>query len=445
MTAREALDRTVRLVRDAVPDEVSDDAIVDRFHSFRVRCVADEANVGSHSGQTALVTLVSLLARMGVQVALDVPDIEHIGPQPPLRGTHLRSALVDLGADLVPGAAVTCEPEIPCDLTFALGNTPVASGLAGWRVSGTAWAGAIREIGTAAGRWDASWPIGAMTAAALAAPEIFKAAVRFLPLRHAVWTELSAPCLSATWDFEGDGLALPDELSVVDIISAGAITQAALFVLFRLPVKFAGRLFDGDMAELSNVNRQMLFRRSDTGPKVNIVAGVAPPVYGCKPVPERVAPPASSRYLPLASHVLVGVDDIPARWEVQRAAEGWLGVGGTTHFEVSTSSHERPQPCAGCLHPPVDHLPADGPIPTVSFVSFWAGLTLAVRFLRHLGGLPYDSRRQHLWLAPLRMDEQNARLWRPVAARPDCPVSCGASRQLLRRANCSESKRARRT
>src|SRR5712692_11711869 len=118
MTAREALDRTIRLVRDAVLDDVSDDAIVERLQSFRVKCIADKANLGTHAGQTALVTLVSLVVRMGVQVVLDMPEIELVGPQPPLRGTHLRSALVDFGADVVPGTAVTCDARSISDLNF---------------------------------------------------------------------------------------------------------------------------------------------------------------------------------------------------------------------------------------------------------------------------------------------------------------------------------------
>ncbi len=434
MTASGALDRMVRLVRDAVPDNVPDDFIVDRFQGVRVRCLADQANLATHSGQTALVTLVSLIARMGVQTDLDVPNVELVGPQPPLRGTRLRQSLMDLGADLVPGSSVTCGAGSPYDLTFVLGDTPVASEGRGWRLTGTGWAGAITSMDRMVPPWNAGDPIGGMTAAALAAPEVFKFVVRSFPLRHPFWKELLAPSQSASWDFEGEGLILPREPVAMDIISAGAITQAALFALFRLPLRLKGRIFDRDIAELSNVNRQMLFRRSDTGPKVNIVAGVAPATSACTPVAEHFDLSGSARHLPLARQVLVGVDDIPARWDVQRAATGWLGVGASSHFEASVSSHDVGQPCAGCLHATVDPLDGDAPIPTVSFVSFWAGLALAVRLLRHLGGKPYGAGSHHLWMAPLRMDQPNAGLWRPVAARSDCPVHCAASARVPNRA-----------
>jgi hypothetical protein len=426
MTAKETLDRTLRLIRNAVADEISDDAIVNRLQGVRVRCVMDKANASSYSAQTALVTLVSLISRMGVQLVLDVPDIELVGPQPPLRGTRLCASLADLGDDLVPGTTVNCEPDITCDLTFAFGDTRVPTGLPGWRMIGTEWAGGIADLGTGGVRWDASKTIGGMVAAALAAPEVFKLAIRSLPLRQPAWVELLAPCRSASWDFGSDGLILPREPVAVDVISAGAITQAALFTLLRQPMTLTGRLFDDDFTECSNINRQMLLRRSDAGMKVDIVAQVAAAMYTCTPVHEHFALTASLHHLPLAPHVLIGADNIPARWDAQRAASGWLGVGGTSQFEVSVASHEPKQPCAGCLHP-LDGGDAAGPVPTVSFVSFWAGLALAMRLLRHIGGMPYSTQNQQLWLASLRMDEQNARLWRPVAVRPDCPVRCDAS------------------
>ncbi len=367
--------------------------------------------------------MVSLIARMGVQVALDVPEVELIGPQPPLRGTHLGEALVDLGSDLVPGTRVVQDAEARCELTLALGDSPAAASQTMFRVTGGAWAGAVAKAMAAGDRWNAEWPIGGMTAAVLAASEVFKAAVGVLPLRHPVWKEFLAPCNFASWDFEGNGVTEPSKHRVpVDIISAGAISQAALFALFRLPIGLDMRIFDADVAELANVNRQMLFRQSDSGLKVDLVALSAPASFGCQPVPEPFCLPASNRHLPLAPHVLVGVDDIPVRWEVQRATDGWLGIGATTHFEASISSHESRQPCAGCLHPVDD--PRRIQIPTVSFVSFWAGLALAVRFLLEVGDRGYKDECQHLYLSPLRMDQKNAALWSPVAPRKNCPVGC---------------------
>jgi hypothetical protein len=95
---------------------------------------------------------------------------------------------------------------------------------------------------------------------------------------------------------------------------------------------------------------------------------------------------------------------------VQRQAPDWVVVGGTSHFNVSSSSHRPAEPCAGCLHPINDGVV--NVIPTVSFVSFWAGLATAVRILREALSLPYDPTRQHLSITPLRMDETLDRVMR---------------------------------
>ncbi len=430
MSALQALDRMVGLVKADIAGRVTDRDVVEQFQSLRVRCISDEANLASPAGQAALVTLVSLVARMGVQIELDVPDVPLLGPHPPLRGSSIRAALIDLGHDLVPGSGISAERDAPCDVSFILGDTAAPRHIDGWRLIGNHWAGAIVPPSLRGRRWRGSWSIGAMTAAGLAAPEVFKIAVRSMPLRHATVAEMLAPCTTAAWAFGTGALRLPSDAVTVDIVSAGAITQAALFVMLRLPIKLSGRLFDADTVEISNINRQLLYRRSDYGLKVAIVERAGGTHYACTPIPKHFGAVNDPGLAPLAPYVLVGVDDIPARWDVQRATNGWLGIAGTSHLSASISSHSPGVPCAGCLHPR-DDAGRDGPIPTVSFVSFWAGLALAVRFIREVGRRPYGSDRQHLWLSPLRLDQPNAALWHPVAPRRDCPVLCSASRDLV--------------
>src|SRR5208282_4111482 len=94
MSAFEQLDRMIRLCHDYVADGLSDAEICHTFQSFHVLCVSDRQNLSTHSGQTALVTLVSLLGRMGMQVGLAVPDVPMVGLQPPLAGESVSEALV---------------------------------------------------------------------------------------------------------------------------------------------------------------------------------------------------------------------------------------------------------------------------------------------------------------------------------------------------------------
>jgi len=427
------LSRTVLLCRDCVLDRLSDEEICYHFQSVQVLCVADLRNLSSHAGQVALITLICLLSRMGMQVRIAFPDVPLFLPQPPLSGASLHEALTSGNRRLIPGAAVIPAGNSHPDLIFALGNSEVDNVCVPcWHLTGADWDGALSLHGKEEPRpFTCEWPIGSMVSAALAAGEAFKFVIRRMPLRNAaarVFFEMSASC-----GFKFDAVPVPEgivDFGDVDIISAGAISQAALYVLMRLPrVQISTRIFDSDVTAVSNLNRNMLTLIDDVGlPKVVVAAQRCNPKLRLDAIGERF-PENIFESRALSPRVLVGVDDIPSRWEVQRRVPGWLGVGGTSHFSVLSSSHEPGEPCCGCLHPRDE---PDGesvaPIPTVSFVSFWAGLLAAVRLIRESLGVRCAPNCQQLWLTPLRMDLPSAAMWMPVAPRRDCPVKCWAVR-----------------
>jgi hypothetical protein len=435
MTTLEQLDRTILLCRDYVADALTDAEICCGFQSLHVLCVSDLHNVSSHSGQTALVTLVSLLSRMGMQVGLAIPDVAMAGLQPPISGESLLQALLASSEALVTGAVVRSDSDFRPDLIFVLGDTKMkSSNIPCWRLSGTDWFGTLAREGTAMNRaWTSEWPIGAMVSAAFGANEAFKFVIRRLRLRDQTTEVFFEPSHFCSWDF--GSISVPQDgidLGQVDMISAGAISQAALYTLLRIPkIEMRGRIFDDDLTAGSNLNRNMLSLVTDVGlPKVGLVRQRCSRSIQFQPVERRFAKESFDGEL--AQRVLVGVDDIPSRWEVQRRSPGWVAVSATSHFNVSSSAHTSDQACSGCLHP-VDDAAGAIPIPTVSFVSFWAGLAMAVRLVREALGNSYSLDRQHLWLTPLRMDERHAAMWLPVAARLDCPVPCLASGAILRR------------
>lgn len=385
--------------------------------------------MSSDSGQTAIATLVSLLNRMGMQVGLDIPDVPMLLPQPPLLGASLLKALTVSSETLIAGATVRHDFDFSPHIIFVLGDKKLDNYHAAcWRLSGSDWYGALATEGVAQPLpWTAKWPVGSMVSAALAANEAFKFAMRQMPLRNPSDQVFFEPSRASNWNFG----PLPPlqqivDFGQVDLISGGAISQACLYALMRFPdIQMRGRVFDDDLTGPSNLNRNMLTLGSDVGSlKVHTIAERCGPKLRIRPVARRFTSDSSERDK-LAPHVLVGVDDIPSRWNVQRAAPGWVGVSGTSHFSVSSSSHSAGSACSGCLHP-VDDLAAANQIPTVSFVSFWAGLTMAVRLFREAIGLPYSSDRQHLWLTPLRMDQPHAAMWLPVLPHRDCPVQCMA-------------------
>ncbi|PYY13062.1 MAG: hypothetical protein DMG60_22690 [Acidobacteria bacterium] len=402
MTALEQLDRTILLCRDYVATDLTDHEICHSLQSTRVLCVADLRNLSSLSGQTCLTTLVFLLSRMGMQVELLIPDVPMISSQTPISGKSLSAALAGSSEALITGATVRCDPNSNPDLTFAIGDTKIDNGNGFcWRLHGTDWDGALTIRTVEVNAWATEKPVGPMVSAALGANEAFKFALRRLPLRDQADQVFFEQSRSCTWTF--GSICLPDEgldLGFVDIISAGAISQAALFALTRFPtIRMHGRLFDDDVTAPSNLNRNMLTLACDVGlPKVQVVTQRCGTNLRLQPIAERFDERLFSE--PLAPRMLVGVDDIPSRWHAQRQAPGWLAVSGTSHFNVSSSAHRKDQPCSGCLHP-FDDPGGLNPIPTVSFVSFWAGLAMAVRLIREGLAIPYSKDRQHLWLTPL--------------------------------------------
>ena len=123
---------------------------------------------------------------------------------------------------------------------------------------------------------------------------------------------------------------------------------------------------------------------------------------------------AGSSIEPLASQVVIGVDDIPTRWQVQRSNPDWLAIGATTHWSAMGSIHEPGVGCAQCLHREDD--PGDAPIPTQACISFWGGLLVAAtsRAMRRDG----------------RYRPMRARISNPVPARERLSRRCPDPAQL---------------
>jgi hypothetical protein len=100
------------------------------------------------------------------------------------------------------------------------------------------WTGEIIPVARAI-RWRAGqWPLGAMAAAAMAATEAFKIAMRKLVCHarnSAMMMETFAPSTDIEFALAPAGTPMVSELGEFDFVSGGAITQSALFVLTRLP------------------------------------------------------------------------------------------------------------------------------------------------------------------------------------------------------------------
>lgn len=423
---REALDRTLLLMRDDLVADVQDASLMAALTDTQVVLVADARNLSCHAAQCAFITAAILMARSGHCVHLAAPDARLAGPQPPLKGDHLLGALLDIGNDLLPGVGFSLQaPSGSVDLQICFGDSPERfRATRTLKVNATAWSA---QMGAASsmGRWaEEHWPMGAFGAGALAAVEVFKASMQRLrgfakdpthfdllfAATHRIHLEL-AP--SNTPQAVG--------LGAMDFVSGGAITNATLFVLARLlGARGGGRIIEPEMPDLSNLNRYMLLRRSEIPlKKAVLLRELTHPRLKFEAIVDRFQGGSKQQLGELAPNVLVGVDDIPTRWEVQAQQPQWLGIGATTHWAAMASFHRRGLACARCLHPR-DELAA-GPIPTVAFVSFFSGLMAACYFTRRQAGEQTSLAEQYTYLVPLRPET----IWRSsVASRIDC-LSCG--------------------
>jgi hypothetical protein len=216
-------------------------------------------------------------------------------------------------------------------------------------------------------------------------------------------------------------------LGNIDAISGGAITNAALFALLRMPgISGAVRVIEHDLLAISNLNRYALARLSMvTWPKATVLEAFSTSGLRIARRVEKLDPTTLAQLGPMAPRILVGVDHIPSRWLAQRAAgPGWVCVGSSSHDFVLVSTHPVGAPCAGCVHPVDDDFTGD--TPTVSFVSFWAGLVQALELVAHAGGRAgARARSTEIW--PFGLDNPRGIRPYPHAAVASCPVRCAAS------------------
>lgn len=427
------LARTLLLLRDHARPEVPDQVLAEALLGTRIAVVGDRANLRFEPAQHALVTTALLVARWGGSVHLVVPDLPLLGAQPPLRDDQLGPALIDVLDDLIPGVQGSATlPANGVNVAILIGDTPwLGRADRVLRLQADAWCGAITQGG--GNPWhDSGSPFGALVAAGLAAGEAFKAAVSQLRgsvVNPLAFDELFAPSTEAEVRLAPARTPVSSgELCAFDCVSGGAIIQSALYALSRIPgARGTVRVIDPEIGDLTNLNRYALLRRSRTTIlKVVDLAEMALSGLRVHPLAERYDASLQKRLGPPAPAVLVGVDDIPTRWEVQAAHPQWLGVGATTHYSVLASYHVHGVGCARCLHPKDD--PGGGPIPTVSFVSHWAGLWLACLFAREQVNCRPPVEQQSVYLTSLRAESPAALWFGPVPALSDCPFGCGAIR-----------------
>lgn len=427
MTNKEQLSRTVALF--ATDFGIADnDAILRALLHPRITIVAGERVVRSLAGQAAISTAAMLMARTGHQVFLDIPDAVLVGHQPPLKPGSFQDALTKMGSMLINGVSITIgAPVGGSDIVFCLGtDLPWMTAPAARRISVGAsdWEARFSELPKTQ-PWSASdWPFGGLASAVLMAAEAVKISAHILaPLSansRAMMDQFRA-FPSATLKILRRDAPLVRDVGQIDFISAGAVSNAVLYSLLRIPgLTGNARAFDGDISDHSNLNRNAILTAEWVGrPKVELFAHSGTSGFQIEPIAQHYPLDAS---VPLQDHVIVGVDDVPARWALARLGVPWMSVGATTDLSSMASVHFGHSACAGCLHP--DNQGVEGPTPTIAFNSFLTGLLMAADLLFERSGSDPSLVSRHRIVCGLLPDEQ----WcAPVVPIAHCPAGCPAS------------------
>lgn len=428
MTPPDPLARTIRLLQLDFFGSLTEEEIGRGLRERAVQIRVAPAAAETRAGQSAVATTVLLVSQLGARIAIEMEEVELLDRQPPFRPAGgLRATLLAGSRSLISPFLAGRHPRPDVEVCIGrLNSTGTAS----------------ISLGIAVGDWDCEigpdlqgdcageLPFGATLAGIAVAAECTRAAIAAIAAAHGVdlgdGHHLGAP--------RRHRLSLPElevdggvDLGLVDVVSAGAITNGLLAVLLRVRgVAARMRVFDDDLVELTNLNRCGLFTRASVGwPKVCELASHGDAELTIDGIARRFDRDAIDLVGSPVPWMIVGVDHIPSRWFAQQTGPVWLGVAGTSHLDVIASEHRDGMPCVGCLHPTDEQ--AEGPLPTISFVSALAGLLLCHRLLAAaLGRAPAPP--TYAW--GLALHEPRGITEIGLHADRRCPVGCAASAAL---------------
>jgi hypothetical protein len=407
----DVLQRTTLLVRDHLEIGSMEGDVPNAFSDATVGVVVNPAMLEHHGFVAALECLRVLLAGMCVGMRLEVrgPD-RGVVLKPPFSQKHWLDALAEYRQD-------ACAP-------FSVGTldsgciTRVGLGVSDDRLD-YLMAADESSFWLASSPGPAAWHLASIWSGAgsavLAAAEVYKRILSEFSSDLRIHSDF-APVRDFVVTLNGStSTYLPGSVAV---ISAGAITNAAIFLLARCGGAIELSVWDDDTLKVDNLNRYPLFDVQHLDAlKVDALASLELPLLTVKPYPRRF----DSEELSSIPTVLVGADRIMPRWEVARRRPRTSVIGSTDHYLTLDSIHVAGNGgCAACLHQHDDGV--DAVVPTVSFVSFAAGLEAAM-FLAESQKGKSRYRLTRTWLRP---DVEMSLLSGAVPYSPHCPLGCGA-------------------
>lgn len=269
-------DRTTRFVQTALHAETT--RVQSQLSQQHIHISLDPSVGDSFTGQAILFTLLNLLVRLDTyspHIHVVVPIVRQHPLLRLLLGGLLHETLKEYFVPF-PSAqrlTITTVPSVPppTDIQIMVGPRPKTATLSIWA---DGWVVYLNERAPA-GPWDTN-SVGTSVAAGIAATEIFKRLIRDIPVRPGLTVVPLERLVFSTYDYRlctGDNPPLPAIVNVdgVIVVGLGGIGAGFIAAATSLP-GLSGRLtlVDKDELDETNLNRQLVARPGDSGPKVDI-------------------------------------------------------------------------------------------------------------------------------------------------------------------------------
>jgi molybdopterin/thiamine biosynthesis adenylyltransferase len=350
-------DRTTRFVEAVIQ---ADADVVRRHLSGRhVIIELGPAESTGFAGQAIVFTLLNLLVRLDVycpNITAIVPDGDRHVLLRLLKTGTFRDALRDFVSPFSAAARIawcvgSAPTGDPSDIHVMISPWRSARALSVWA---NGWIAYLNE--DVPGQFEDANIVGAGTAAALAAAEVFKRLIEGLPLKPGVKVlPIDRLCMSAFDYTLTPGptplLPVPVDLSGVVIVGLGGIGSALVAAAASLPeIRGAFYLVDDDLLDPTNLNRHLVARPGDSCSKVAICRRALEFCDGVQARPERfdafVKTCGEQHEL-----VVVGVDDDRTRREIQATQPRVILNAGTSDvasFQVTRHDYLHGA-CLGCI------------------------------------------------------------------------------------------------
>lgn len=271
--------RTTRFIESTIEQDT--EGVAARLARAHIWIDVQPQAIDSFAGQLITFTVLNLLVRLNdycPQLSVSLPDTER---HPLLRLLDPGSLAASLLSFFAPFPAAhrlsLTKPTPPsrtrvvADIHLSVGPEPVPGALTVWSKG---WVTYLNER-PSPGTGDDN-PVGASVAAGLATAEMFKHLISGMHLRSGLVIRPVDHLIFSAFDYgltEGANPPLPREINVdgAVVVGLGGIGAGLVAAASSLP-NLHGRLIlvDHDVLDETNLNRHLIARPGDSGPKVEL-------------------------------------------------------------------------------------------------------------------------------------------------------------------------------